>query len=225
MQFAKEKLVHNVTVLFEQVHQASKSVSTTHELRVPLSILQRIRAKAFEIMSGSNAEKYRTYYLGLSLYLLAALKYKNLDKIVNKAPRPKQIAFLVACLSYHYTKRGLLGKIFTDDLPLDDAGGLSNLPAPTQRSDNNGKKRVLFGQRSPNLWLHAEIDQAFNVAELRELCHEIDIEIDYENLAGEMRSERALSLIQYCKRHGAMDELLAYCQQKRPSQNWYNMRY
>ncbi|MCP4417912.1 MAG: hypothetical protein GY805_14905, partial [Chloroflexi bacterium] len=53
----------------------------------------------------------------------------------------------------------------------------------------------------------------YNDLELRELTH--DLGIDYQNLSGETKRARLLSLIQYTKRHNKSDELLELVIQKR----------
>ena len=60
------------------------------------------------ISLGSEEDKTKQYYLGLSLYMLAALKFKNLDDFDGKGPISKKIAFQVACLAYHYAEHGSL---------------------------------------------------------------------------------------------------------------------
>lgn len=62
------------------------------------------------------------------------------------------------------------------------------------------------------------LDRYFNSAELRELCH--DLGVEYENLGGKSKSEKALELIQYCERHGRTDDLINTIQRARPNVDW-----
>ncbi|MBX3056688.1 MAG: hypothetical protein KF770_09475 [Anaerolineae bacterium] len=62
------------------------------------------------------------------------------------------------------------------------------------------------------------LNRYFNSAELRELCH--DLGIEYENLGGKSKSEKALELIGYCERHGRTDDLINYIQRARPNMDW-----
>lgn len=54
----------------------------------------------------------------------------------------------------------------------------------------------------------------FNLSELRTLC--FDLEIEFENLYGESRDDKARELVAYCVRHGRVPMLAAYCRKVRP---------
>jgi hypothetical protein len=54
----------------------------------------------------------------------------------------------------------------------------------------------------------------FNEQELRDLC--FDLNIHYEDLYGESRSDKARELISYCVRHSRIHELEAMCRRLRP---------
>ncbi|MCB0368038.1 MAG: hypothetical protein KDD45_01035 [Bdellovibrionales bacterium] len=54
--------------------------------------------------------------------------------------------------------------------------------------------------------------RAFNLAELRILC--FDLEIEYEGLRGEIISEKIISLISFCERNNTLEVLQQYVQQE-----------
>lgn len=66
--------------------------------------------------------------------------------------------------------------------------------------------------------LHQLIEQYFNSEEIHSLAFKLGIE--YENITGSTRKLRALSLIEYCARHGLLQALVGWCKKKRPSVDW-----
>jgi hypothetical protein len=86
--------------LYEQLHHAARHSGNflvpkeLHPaLRTGFVMLATIRKMAQGYLFAPN--DWREYYQGLTLYLLGALKFKNLDD-VPEAPMPKQAAFWVA---------------------------------------------------------------------------------------------------------------------------------
>jgi diguanylate cyclase (GGDEF)-like protein len=63
-----------------------------------------------------------------------------------------------------------------------------------------------------------KLDAHFNESELRELCDEI--EVDYENLKGSTKRDKASELISFCRRHGKLSELVERCHALRPRVTW-----
>lgn len=63
--------------------------------------------------------------------------------------------------------------------------------------------------------LRVALTQSFNESELQTLC--ADLAIDYENLAGDTKADKARELVAYAQRHGRLPELLAYVRSERPS--------
>jgi hypothetical protein len=55
----------------------------------------------------------------------------------------------------------------------------------------------------------------FSRGELKDLC--FDLDIDYENLPGEAKGDKARELIKYAGRHGRLPELITAIQQLRPN--------
>lgn len=66
--------------------------------------------------------------------------------------------------------------------------------------------------------LREQIAFHFNDEELRDLCH--DMEINYEFLAGENLSGKVRELVLYCQRHNRLDDLLGHCRRLRPEADW-----
>ncbi len=75
-----------------------------------------------------------------------------------------------------------------------------------------------MSQHQQSTSLPEQISQHFNLDELRALCY--DLSIDYENLRGETKEAKTLALVDYCARHGKLEQLLARCQELRPYLTW-----
>jgi predicted NACHT family NTPase len=58
------------------------------------------------------------------------------------------------------------------------------------------------------------LNSHFSESELRDLC--FDLELDYEQLPGDRKGDKARELIMYCERHGRIDELVTMCRKLRP---------
>ena len=58
----------------------------------------------------------------------------------------------------------------------------------------------------------------FNDSELRDICFEL--QIDYENLAGTNKADKARELMLYLDRRDRLLEILKICQQLRPNVTW-----
>jgi len=83
-----------------------------------------------------------------------------------------------------------------------------------------GNSNVVTTQRRRR-FLHEEIDTYFNEAEIKSLCFTLDI--DYEGLAGDSKSEKALEMVMLMGRHGRKPELIAECKRQRPKIDWDNL--
>lgn len=62
------------------------------------------------------------------------------------------------------------------------------------------------------------IDDHFNEGELRGLC--ADLGIDYDDLPGSSKADKARELVLYCARHGRRDDLKKRCRELRPNVPW-----
>jgi len=66
--------------------------------------------------------------------------------------------------------------------------------------------------------LHRKIGQYFNEDELQALC--MDLGVDYEDLKGDTRKARAMSLVAHCNRHNLRAKLIARCMALRDHVDW-----
>ena len=60
-----------------------------------------------------------------------------------------------------------------------------------------------------------QLVSSFNETELRDLC--FDLQINLDSLPGSGTSAKAREIIEFCLRQGRLEELIAYCQQARPN--------
>ncbi len=58
----------------------------------------------------------------------------------------------------------------------------------------------------------------FNTGEMKTLC--FDMGVDYENLPGEGKADKARELVSYCDRHKCLDKLVQAGQRLRPDIQW-----
>ena len=58
----------------------------------------------------------------------------------------------------------------------------------------------------------------FSESELRDICFELNV--DYEDLAGEAKASKARELIGYLDRRRRLHELVIICQRLRPNEMW-----
>lgn len=66
--------------------------------------------------------------------------------------------------------------------------------------------------------LHKQLSSTFNRSELKALCFSLNI--DYENLSGENKDDKARELILHCRRYNHTAELLERCRELRPALLW-----
>lgn len=69
-------------------------------------------------------------------------------------------------------------------------------------------------QQNPRTRLRELIREAFNLSELKTLCH--DLAIPWEDLVGQSLTDKIRELIQYCERNRKVETLVDYCKCKRP---------
>jgi hypothetical protein len=63
------------------------------------------------------------------------------------------------------------------------------------------------------------LNEFFNSSELQNLC--FDLGIDFDDLAGESKSDKARELIEYSLRYGFLAELVTACHERRPKAPWW----
>jgi hypothetical protein len=67
-------------------------------------------------------------------------------------------------------------------------------------------------------WLRMMIDEHFNKSELQTLC--FDMDVDYDGLNGENKSDKARELVAYFHRRGTIRDLVAKCRKLRSNVSW-----
>lgn len=87
----------------------------------------------------------------------------------------------------------------------------------TQMSDIARKEAGLAAEQSYVRGLDL-IDESFNKEELQELCFHLSV--DYDNLSEGGKRDKALKLIQLCRRKERLGELAAACREMQPHRDW-----
>lgn len=77
-----------------------------------------------------------------------------------------------------------------------------------------GKRPVSRSQLLQNL------GEAFDGEELKTLC--FDLKVDYDDLAGAGKRDKARELVGYMERRGRLPELVVFADKKRPHMNWFD---
>jgi len=72
---------------------------------------------------------------------------------------------------------------------------------------------------SERVVLFTNLVAAFNDAELKELCFQLN-EVEYDNLAGNTKNERVISLIQFFERRQTTGKLIDHLKIARPNRYW-----
>lgn len=81
------------------------------------------------------------------------------------------------------------------------------------------KPKAVLLPRAP--FLHTQMAEYFNDGEIRDIAFQMTI--DYENLQGLTKSERALSLVLEANRTERIQELVKICQGMRPLVQWASL--
>lgn len=81
------------------------------------------------------------------------------------------------------------------------------------KSDEKGKETAVILSQ-----LRRSLTQHFSKSELRHLA--FDLGVEYEELPGSTRSDKALALIGYLQRYGRFSDLIKQCRQLRPNIDW-----
>jgi hypothetical protein len=67
-------------------------------------------------------------------------------------------------------------------------------------------------------FLRDQVKTYFSKSDLRDLC--FDLSINYEELEGDSIQDKSRKLVDYCRRHGQVINLIKRCQALRPHVNW-----
>lgn len=232
---------------YEQLHCAwlsQNQISPYPELKKPFAILQIVRKMANNLLYKSGF--WQEYYYGLFIYLIGSLRYGDLDK-PPLAPLPKQVAFWGAAAILSLLQQPLN---CADYIPPQIPPEAAQSPSPKQSTVNNtthfyGPVAGPIHTGSGNIQIETmHIEQSstptfsplprykpehriallkilrdiFNVSELQDLC--LELGVDYDNLAGSSKADKARELLLYCERRGLSDQLVHISYQQRPNINW-----
>lgn len=107
----------------------------------------------------------------------------------------------------------------------DDATGVAvgkdiiqkvhNVPGELSEADKLDLESALSRLNVDSVRLRQVLTEKFNDQELRNLC--FDLAIDYEDLPGSAKGDKARELILACLRHDRVQELVEQCRRLRPS--------
>ncbi|MCI0398096.1 MAG: aminoglycoside phosphotransferase family protein [Chloroflexi bacterium] len=150
--------------LYQWLHCALQGVEPTTVpagLAKPFAVLRTIRQAAQRYLFEDG--QWDEYYCGLVLYLLGALRYRDLDEPQN-TPAPKAVAFWAAATTLQL---------------------LDSRPACQQQVDDKPvvNKRITLRQM---------MAEHFSLEELRTLCYDLHIEFDDLSGSGKEGKIRAL---------------------------------
>lgn len=84
-------------------------------------------------------------------------------------------------------------------------------------------KETAEATTSYQIALYEFLDQHFNVSELKDLC--IYLGLDYENLGGDGKKDKARELVQHSQRHGSIEALTIKIAELRPKISWASNTY
>ncbi|MCA9959542.1 MAG: phosphotransferase [Anaerolineales bacterium] len=174
-------------------------------LEKPFAIVRMIRRAAQPYLSQHRG--WTDYYHGLTLYLLGALKFKNLDTYQTK-PKPKVVAFWTAALVQHILKN-----------PPQPAVSRQGQPAISSQSTKNFaiKEGAMVDHRTL-LQLFSVLDKQLNETELQQLCFMLGV--NYSDLPGQTRALKIQELLQYLNRRHRVAEMVTTAAVVNDSLDW-----
>ena len=214
---------------YERLHCAinqANPIAAPAGLEKPFAILQMIRKVAQRHLH--NHDNWTEYYHGLVIYLLGALRFSDLDTLPT-TPLPKQMAFwgaaailrliqeqpdcsrFAAIQSPNPVKAEIHQQV-AKPVP-NDIGNIQALQPSAQVQVLNLQYRA-----SSRVILLNILKEHFNLTELQELC--LEMEIDFDNLAGSSKADKARELLLFCERHGRADKLVKVTYHHRPNAPW-----
>ena len=89
-----------------------------------------------------------------------------------------------------------------------------------ERLGGNQARPELVVDEEKEQELRQILNEYFNLTELKDLC--FDLRIDYENLPGETKQDKARELVDHARRHGLSNALIVTSRQRRPNAPWRN---
>lgn len=227
---------------YERLHCAlhqSNPITAPAGLEKPFAILQMIRRVAQRHLH--NHDNWTEYYHGLVIYLLGALRFSDLDTLPT-TPLPKQMAFWGAAAILRLIQEQPDCSRFAPTTTAKTEAQPSTSPTATHTTifqgpitgtihTGSGNTNVQTAQpatpnQAVNLQYRASsrvillniLKEHFNLTELQELC--LELGIDFDNLAGSAKADKARELLLFCERHGRADKLVNVTYHHRPNAAW-----
>ena len=214
-----------VISFYERLHcavQQPEKIGAPDGLEKPFAILQMIRRVAQPHLHRTN--HWSEYYYGLVVYLIGSLRFSDLDTL-STTPLPKQMAFWGAAAIL----RLLQEPPNCDAFPIIIAPNTTLVAEkpkvqPTRDSTSNEQKtEIPIAPTRPAPRYH-EVErvtvlkilrESFNHSELSDLC--LGLGVDYDDLSGSSKADKARELLLYCERRGLGDRLVRAIHQERPT--------
>lgn len=188
---------------------------TIDGLEKPLQVLKTVRARARMYLV--NHDNWTEYYQGLIVYLLGALKFKNLDKHPT-APLPKQVAFVAAAT---LQKLSDPAQNFAIEQPELTPSKQENGPNPREQINDEPQiptiAQPVFTEASVSNLRHdylAILNNKFSESELKDVCFRLNV--NYEDLPGASRRDKGRELIMFLERRSMLHQLPQTIQKIRP---------
>lgn len=198
------------------MHQPEKEFSPTG-LEKPFAILQMIRRVAKPHLH--RTDYWSEYYYGLVVYLLGSLRFGDLDTLPT-TPLPKQMAFWGAAAILRLLDEQTDCSRFAAPSPTTP----TKADSPTANPGNTPHKAEPPSAPSKPAPRYQDVErvtvlkilrESFNHSELSDLC--LGLGIDYDDLAGSSKADKARELLLYCERRGLGDSLVQAIHQERPT--------
>ncbi|MBP8000426.1 MAG: phosphotransferase [Chloroflexi bacterium] len=225
-----------IVPFYQRLHcawQQAEPIPPHPHLEKMFAVLLLIRQATRPLLHKSH--KWQEYYYGLYVYLLGALRYDDLDA-PPLAPLPKQLAFWgAAAILQLLQKQPDCGRLFSPPTPATSTPAttehntiIHNVTGQVHTGSGNINIQIATPSTSPEPALQYRpssrvaflniLKQYFNLGELQELC--LELGIDYENLAGTSKSDKARELLLHCERHGLSNRLVQLSHLQRPNAPW-----
>ncbi len=90
-----------------------------------------------------------------------------------------------------------------------------NVPGELTEADKLNLDSALSGLNVDSVQMRQVLTEKFNDQEVRNLC--FDLAVDYDDLPGLAKGDKARELILFCVRHDRLQELVELCRRLRPS--------
>jgi hypothetical protein len=235
-----------VISFYERLHcavQQPEKIGAPDGLEKPFAILQMIRRVAQPHLHRTN--QWSEYYYGLVVYLIGSLRFSDLDTL-STTPLPKQMAFWGAaailrllqeppnCDAFPTSNATLHTTSVVTQPKIQPLGGpTTNFYGPVTGSIHTGSGNINATtehktetssaptrpapryQEVERVTVLKILRESFNHSELSDLC--LGLGVDYDDLSGSSKADKARELLLYCERRGLGDRLVRAIHQERPT--------